>query len=96
LRLVSAGRRDWAEAIWAEASEVPSGLRRLAWLAGGARVMVREALMARRIGRWLLFAVTAAVATRGVTAHRAARSNSLTPGSGRAPRRDSLPPGSAA
>ena len=63
-RLVSAGRRDWAEAIWAEASEVPSGLRRLAWLAGGARVMVREALMARRIGSWLLFAVAAAVATR--------------------------------
>jgi hypothetical protein len=63
-RLVSAERRDWAEAIWAEASEVPSGLRRLAWLAGGARVMVREALMACRIGRWLLFAVAAAVATR--------------------------------
>ena len=63
-RLVPAGRRDWAEAIWAEASEVPSGLRRLAWLAGGARVMVREALMARRIGHWLLFAVAAAVATR--------------------------------
>jgi len=49
-RLVPAGRRDWAEAIWAEAYEVPSGLRRLAWLAGGVQVIAREALMARRIG----------------------------------------------
>jgi hypothetical protein len=61
---VPAGRRDWAEAVWAEASEVPSGLRRLAWLAGGVQVIAREALMARRIGRWLLFAAAAAIATR--------------------------------
>jgi len=47
-RLVPAGRRDWAEAIWAEAYEVPSGLRRLAWLAGGVQVIAREALTARR------------------------------------------------
>jgi hypothetical protein len=59
-RLVSAGRRDWVQAVWAEAYEAPSGLRRLAWRAGGVRVIVREALMARRIGRWLLFAVAAA------------------------------------
>jgi len=64
LRLVPAGRRDWAEAIWAEAYEVPSGFRRLAWRAGGVRVIAREALMARKIGRWLLFAVAAALATR--------------------------------
>jgi hypothetical protein len=61
-RLVPARRRDWAEAVWAEAYEVPSGLRRLAWLAGGVRVISTEALMARRIGRSLLFAVAAAVA----------------------------------
>jgi hypothetical protein len=64
VRLVPAGRRDWVQAVWAEAYEVPSGLRRLAWLAGGVRVIAREALMARRIGRWLLFAATAAVAAR--------------------------------
>jgi hypothetical protein len=64
LRLVPAGRRDWAEAIWAEAYEVPPGFRRLAWRAGGVRVIAREALMARKIGRWLLFAVAAALATR--------------------------------
>jgi hypothetical protein len=66
LRLVPARRRDWAEAIWAEAYEVPSGFRRLAWRAGGVRVIAREALMARKIGRWLLFAVAAALATRAV------------------------------
>ena len=59
LRLVPAGRRDWAEAY-----EVPSGFRRLAWRAGGVRVIAREALMARKIGRWLLFAVAALLATR--------------------------------
>jgi hypothetical protein len=63
-RLVPAGRRDWVQAVWAEAYEVPSGLRRLAWLAGGVRVITREALMARRISRWLLFAAAAAVAAR--------------------------------
>jgi|SRR5690348_4566957 len=35
--LVPAGRRDWAEAVWAEAHEVPPGLTRLAWRAGGVR-----------------------------------------------------------
>jgi hypothetical protein len=64
LRLVPAGRRDWAEAIWTEAYEVPPGFRRLAWRAGGVRVIAKEALMARKIGRWLLFAVAAALATR--------------------------------
>ncbi len=60
--LVPAGRRDWAEAIWAEAPEVPPGLRRLAWRAGGARLIAREALMRRGIGSAMLFAVAAAVA----------------------------------
>jgi hypothetical protein len=61
-RLVPAGRRDWAEAVWAEAGEVPPGLRRLAWLAGGVQVMAREALTVRAIGRWLLFAAAASAA----------------------------------
>jgi hypothetical protein len=58
--LVPAGRRDWAEAVWAEAHEVPSGFRRLAWRAGGVWMIARAALTARRIGRSLLFAVAAA------------------------------------
>ena len=56
-RLVPTGRRDWAEA-----GEVPPGLRRLAWLAGGVQVVAREALTASAIGRWLLFAAAAVAA----------------------------------
>jgi len=33
--LLPAGRRDWLAALWAEAEEVPPGLTRLAWRAGG-------------------------------------------------------------
>jgi hypothetical protein len=59
LRLLPAERRDWAEAVWAEAREVPPGWPRLAWRAGGVRTIAREAQMLRRIGTLLLF--TAAV-----------------------------------
>ena len=58
--LALGGRRDWAEAVWAEAYEVPAGLARLAWRAGAVRMIAREALMARRIASSLLFAVAAA------------------------------------
>jgi hypothetical protein len=62
LRLVPPGRRDWVEALWAEAPEVPAGPRRLAWRAGGVALMAREALMQRRIGSAMLFAAAAALA----------------------------------
>ncbi len=61
MRLVPAGRRDWVEAVWAEAPEVPPGLRRLAWRAGGVRLTAREALMRHRIGSALLFGAGAAL-----------------------------------
>src|SRR5215469_12365882 len=61
-RLLPAGRRDWAAALWAEAHEVPPGLARLAWRAGGVWMLAREALMPRRVGCGLLFAAAAAVA----------------------------------
>jgi hypothetical protein len=61
-RMVPAARRDWIEAVWAEAPEVPPGLRRLAWCAGGVHLMTREVLMRRRIGTALLFAAGAALA----------------------------------
>jgi len=57
--LLPAGRREWIAAIWAEAHEVPPGLARLAWRAGGAWVLAREALMPRRLGRAALFAAAA-------------------------------------
>jgi hypothetical protein len=59
---VPAERRDWVEAVWAEAPEVPHGLRRLAWRAGGVRLIARETLMKRRISSAILFAVAAALA----------------------------------
>ena len=59
-RLVPAERRDWAEALWAEADEVPPGLARLAWRAGGMRLIAREGLLMRRAGRSLVFAAAAA------------------------------------
>jgi hypothetical protein len=60
--LLPAGRRDWVAAVWAEAHEVPPGLARLAWRAGGAWVLAREALIPRRIGRAALFAAAAGAA----------------------------------
>ena len=54
LRLLPAERRDWVRAVWAESYEVPSGHRRPAWLAGGLPAIAMGALMAGRIGRWLL------------------------------------------
>jgi hypothetical protein len=60
--MVPAVRREWIEAVWAEASDVPAGRRRLAWRAGGVQLMTREALMRRGIGTAALFAVAAAAA----------------------------------
>ena len=65
VRLVPADRRDWAEAVWAEAHEVPAGWPRLAWRAGGLGLIVKEGQMARTIGSWLLFAVAAGAAAWG-------------------------------
>jgi len=62
VRLVPPARRDWAEAVWAEAHEVPAGWPRLVWRAGGARLIAKEAMVVRRIGVLLLFAVGAGAA----------------------------------
>ena len=58
--LVPASRRQWAEAIWAEAGEVPAGRQRLRWLAGGIHLTVREAARDRRSWYPLAFAAAAA------------------------------------
>ena len=65
MRLMPAARRDWAEAIWAEAHEVPAGWQRLAWRAGAMRLIAKEAQMARRIGILILFAAAAGAAAWG-------------------------------
>jgi hypothetical protein len=62
LWLVPAARRDWVEAVWAEASAVPPGWRRLAWRAGGVRLIAREALTRRGTSGAVLFAAAAALA----------------------------------
>jgi hypothetical protein len=60
--LLPAGRRDWIAAVWAEAHEVPPGLPRLAWRAGGIWVLAREALLPRRLIKAALFAAAASAA----------------------------------
>ena len=62
VRLLPAARRDWAEAIWAEAHDVPAGWPRLAWRAGGVLLIVKEGQMARRIGFLLLGAMAVGAA----------------------------------
>ena len=62
-RLVPSGRRDWVEALLAEAAEVPAGPRRLAWRAGGAWLIARETLMRRGFASAVLFAIAASAAT---------------------------------
>lgn len=63
--LVAGGRRDWAEAVWAEAHVVPPGWRRLAWRAGGVWLIARQALTVYRPGRAAVAAVAAGVAAWG-------------------------------
>jgi len=65
LRLLPAARRDWAEAVWAEAHEVPAGWPRLTWRVGGVRLIAKEAQMVRRAGILVLFAVAAGAAAWG-------------------------------
>ena len=60
VRLVPAGRRDWAEGLLAEADQVPPGLARLAWRAGGVRFIAREARLLRVAAQVLVFAAAAA------------------------------------
>ncbi len=61
-RTLPAGRREWAEAVWAEAGQVPAGWPRWRWLAGGLRLVAKEARVARRIGYAVGAAMVAAVA----------------------------------
>jgi Domain of unknown function (DUF1707) len=57
-RLLPAARRDWAEAVLAEAGEIPTWTSRVAWLGGGLWLVAWEVLM--RVMRVLAFAAGAA------------------------------------
>jgi hypothetical protein len=56
MRVVPAGRRDWVEALWAEAHQVPAGWHRLSWLAGGVWLLLGEVALLYRLGYVLVFA----------------------------------------
>jgi len=66
VRVVPAERREWAEAVWAEAGEVPDH-RRLSWVAGGLWRVAREAGIVRRIAYWLAIAALAVGAAEVVS-----------------------------
>src|SRR5579871_4314589 len=57
--LLPAARREWVQAMQAEAAEVPAGRRRVAWLCGGLGLVAREVAMSRVI-QMLAFAAGAA------------------------------------
>ena len=56
-RLLPAERAEWAEAILAEAENVPAGYQRLAWLGGGLRMVSGESMIMRKAGAICAFAV---------------------------------------
>jgi hypothetical protein len=62
VRLLPPARRDWAEAVLAEAGQLPAGLAQLAWLGGGLWLVTREVTM--RVIRVLAFAAGAAGVVR--------------------------------
>ena len=66
VRVVPAERREWAEAVWAEAGEVPAR-RRLSWVAGGLWTVTRQAGIVRRLGYWLGVAALAVGASEMVS-----------------------------
>ena len=66
VRVVPAERREWAEAVWAEAGEVPAH-RRLSWVAGGMWTVTRQAGIVRRLGYWLGVAALAVGASEMVS-----------------------------
>jgi hypothetical protein len=52
-RFLPADKRQWADALQAEAGQVPAGWPRLTWLSGGVWMTMREAGMARQAGYWI-------------------------------------------
>jgi hypothetical protein len=66
VRVVPAERREWAEAVWAEACEVPAH-QRLSWVAGGLWTVIRQAGIVRRLAYWLGVAALALGASEMVS-----------------------------
>jgi hypothetical protein len=49
VRALPVTRREWGEAVWAEADDVPAGRRRVRWLVGGLWLVAREIHALRRL-----------------------------------------------
>jgi hypothetical protein len=64
--VLPAERREWAEAVRAEVGQVPAGLPRLRWLAGGLWLVAREARMVRKVVYWAGAGAVAAAAAWAV------------------------------
>jgi hypothetical protein len=65
-RLLPPGRREWAEAVQAEAELVPAGWPRVGWLAGGLRLAAKEAEIMRKVVYWFGAGMVAAAAAWAV------------------------------
>src|SRR5690348_3226899 len=65
-RLLPSARREWAEAVRAEADLVPAGWPRVGWLAGGLWLAVKEAEIMRKVVYWLGIGAVAAAAAWAV------------------------------
>ena len=65
-RLLPSARREWAEAVRAEAELVPAGWPRVGWLAGGLRLAAKEAEIMRKVVYWLGIGAVAAAAAWAV------------------------------
>ena len=76
-RMLPAERREWAEAIWAEADEIPSVLERVRWYVGGTWLLAKEPSMGRRIGRCFVFAALIAVMASAASESTTAGVNTL-------------------
>jgi hypothetical protein len=61
-RMLPARRREWAEAVQAEAGLVPAGWPQVRWLAGGVRLVAREATAVRKLGYWIGLGLVAGAA----------------------------------
>src|SRR5689334_21369935 len=61
-RLLPSARREWAEAVRAEADLVPAGWPRVGWLAGGLWLAAKEAEIMRKVVYWLGIGAVAAAA----------------------------------
>jgi hypothetical protein len=76
-RLLPAERREWAEAIWAEADEIPSAAGRLRWYVGGTWLLAKEPSMVRRAVSSVVMAALLTVMAAAAWRPAASSSNTL-------------------